>query len=306
MTDNRTRISELLVQTKAFRSLEKPVILTSGELGIYYINTEKLVQDNGEFEKYGDNSKDMIKHAIGMLDKQKTFKEVINMMTEKISPYINEASTGNSYYSCFISGGQRRDWLFSGPIANRMALKHVSLYKDGKIEILDNYLNVCHSSVRSMAGIHAVDLLTEGSSVYREEQGKEKGWLPMLRAEGAIVNNLFAVVSRKQGAEQILKNQKVNVYSFVDIDNNFIRDYSKMPERDLKYIENPKAWSEDYLEKNGALEFLEDFNPEGKKFDRAKKFLKRYEKVLKETSGCYELDKAVQKKYGKCLEEITQ
>jgi orotate phosphoribosyltransferase len=306
MTDNRTRISELLVQTKAFRSLEKPVILTSGELGIYYINTEKLVQDNGEFEKYGDNSKDMIKHAIKMMYKRPTFKEVIHLMIEKMIPSMNEAGRLSRVKDCFISGGQRRDWLFSGPIAEVLDAWHVSLYKNGKVEVFGKYLNPLCSNIRNLAGVHVVDLLTEGSSVYRKENEQEKGWLPMLRAEGAIVNNLFAVVSRKQGAEEKLKKQNLNVYSFVDIDNNFIKNYSKMPERDLKYIENPKAWSEDYLEKNGALEFLEDFNPEGKKFDRAKKFLKRYEKVLKETSGCYELDKAVQKKYGKCLEEITQ
>ena len=67
------RLSQLLVETKAFRDLEKPVILASGDLGIYYINTEKLVQDGGEFEKYGESSLAMIMHAIRMTEIHPTF-----------------------------------------------------------------------------------------------------------------------------------------------------------------------------------------------------------------------------------------
>jgi hypothetical protein len=160
--------------------------------------------------------------------------------------------------------------------------------------------------MQNLAALQVVDLLTEGSSVYRQEYLIERGWVPELRKKGAIVKDLFAVVSRKQGAEEMLKKHNVNVHSFVSIDEEFIKNYSKQPNVALDYIKNPGQWSENYLRNNSPLIFLDDFNPEGKKFDRAKKFLGRYEKTLQKTSGFYELDKAVQKKYRKSLDEIAR
>ncbi len=53
--ESHPRISELLVETGAYSDLSDPVILTSGQLGIYYINTEKLVQDDGEWKEFGES-----------------------------------------------------------------------------------------------------------------------------------------------------------------------------------------------------------------------------------------------------------
>jgi orotate phosphoribosyltransferase len=305
--DINKRLSQILVETKAFRDLENPVILTSGELGIYYINTEKLVQDNGEFEKYGDNSREMIKHAVRMMHEHPTFKEAIHLMLNDIVPYVNQANR-NSEKECFFSGGQRRDWLFSGPMAEVLGMWHASLYKNGKYEFLTSHQDIFgdgQSNIKNLIAIHVVDLLTEGSSVYRQEDLIEKGWLPELRKRGAIMNDLFAVVSRKQGAEEMLKKQGVNAHSFVDIDENFLKNYSKNPEMAIEYSKNPKQWSENYLKENGALIFLDYFNPEGKNIDRARKFLKRYGNVLQQTAGFYELDKAVQQKYSKSLDDLA-
>ena len=174
------------------------------------------------------------------------------------------------------------------------------------MESIDYCGNVHHANIARLCGVHVVDLLTEGSSVYRVEGNQEKGWLPELRKQGAIINDLFAVVSRKQGAEEMLKGEGLTVHSFVDIDEKFIENYSKNPKRAVEYIKNPKEWSENYLRSNGALIFLDDFNPAGKKIDRAKKFIKRYGNVLQKTNGFYELDKAVQEKYHKSLEEIAK
>ncbi len=66
--ESNKRISELLVETGAYTDLDKPVILTSGELGIYYVNTEKLCQDSGKFKEHGDNSQAMIQHALEMIE----------------------------------------------------------------------------------------------------------------------------------------------------------------------------------------------------------------------------------------------
>jgi hypothetical protein len=127
----------------------------------------------------------------------------------------------------------------------------------------------------------------------------------MLRGNNFPIKDLVTVVSRLQGGEERLREQGVNVESKVAIDENFLRNYSKQPEIAVVYNQNPTAWSQDYLRNNGALLFVPDFDPAGKKLDRAKKFLSRYKSTLDETGKLGELDLAVKIKYGQHLNELV-
>lgn len=303
--ESHPRISELLIKTGAYKDLDEPVILTSGELGIYYINTEKLAQDNGEFEKYGDDSRGMIKHALDMMDKHPTFGEVIDILARKASNLIAPDRDIS-----VISGGQRRDWLFSGPVAYHLNLRHISVYKDGKIEMIMpdetvKQIGDNQDSLRDLCDVHFSDLLTEASSCYRVENGEKKGWIPWIEKRGTKVRNLVAVVTRLQGGEERLREIGINAEAFVAIDKDFLEKYSRYPARALAYLQNPKLWSENYLRENGALALIETFNPKGNKLDRIKKFLNRYGNVLAEANKWNELDDAVKEKYGLHLGQIS-
>jgi len=296
------RISQLLVETQAYRDLPQPVILTSGELGIYYINTEKLVQDGGEWEKVGDNSQAMISHAIRMMCEHPTFGEVIDILKERSIELLRSNPSplraGTRYA---ISGGQRRDWLFSGPVARQLNLPHLSIYKDGKIEAIDECGNIADSGLIRVVALHISDLLTEASSCYRVEAGEEKGWVPTLRSEGVHVRDLLAVVTRGQGGERNLAHHGVYAEAMVSIDEDFLRQYSENPERAVAYLRDPKEWSGRYLRENGALALLPAFDPQRQKDDRATKFLQRYGAVLKDAGKWEELDNAVREKYSQHL-----
>jgi len=297
------RISELLVETKAYTDLEQPVILTSGELGIYYINTEKLVQDGGKFDEFGDNSQAMIKHAIEMTKQHPTFGEVIDILSEKAKNLLQLPNAKSA-----ISGGQRRDWLFSGPVAYQLGIPHISLYKNGVIESIGlrggRSAGTSFFSTRDAQVLHIADLLTEASSCYRIEDKVERGWIPMIRG-GAKINDLIAIVTRCQGGEETLKRQHVTAHPFVAIDENFLKQYSSNPERAVAYMQSPREWSENYLRENGALALVKTFDPEGGKLDRAKKFLDRYGDVLVSSGAWEELDYDVQNKFGKSLRELA-
>ena len=293
-----SRISELLVQTGAFIDLDQPVILTSGELGIYYINTEKLAQDGGAWKKFGDDSKAMVDHAIAMTEEHPTFGKVIDIIAEQVQGLLPE----EGIYTA-ISGGQRRDWLFSGPVANKLGQGHISLYKDGKLEVLRHSdpgygVNRRITDFSDTQVVHIVDLLTEGSSAYRTEDGEERGWVPMLRQRGAKVKDLAAVVTRLQGGEQMLAAQGVQVHPFVAIDEDFLRAHSTDPERAIAYAKDPQDWSEAYLRKHGALALVDTFDPDGGKVDRAAKFLTRYGGILSNAGKLEELNTEVRKRYG--------
>ncbi len=309
--ESNKRISEILVETKSFTDLDEPVILASGKLGIYYVNTEKLCQDGGEFKKYGDSSSNMVEHAVRMMKEHPTFEEVIDILVEKTKEIF-----GDRKEKIAVSGGQRRDWLFSGPVAAKLGLPHISLYKEGHKEKLridsDGKLKSADYDPAYMDGfyvVHIVDLITAASSCYRVEEGQEKGWIPMLREKKLSTNlmtidNLLAVVTRLQKGEENLAEQGVTVHPFVAIDEDFLRQHSTDPERALIYQADPRKWAENYLREHGTLALLPTFDPNGGKLDKAKAFLEEYKLVLDSTGRIHELDKAVHAEYGKHLKEL--
>ena len=294
------RISQILVDTKAYRDLDDPVILTSGQLGIYFINTEKILQDNGGWEKFGENSAELIKHSIQIMEKNPNFKEAINIMAHEMVSYVTDEVMEDENYA--IAGGQRRDWIFSGPIAHILKAPHISLYKqtEGKpdrIEVIDFKGNKINDF--NIGGLYSIlfsDLITEGSSQYKKVNGVEKGWIPMLRERGSIVEHVGVVVTRLQGGEENLKKLGIETHSFVAIDEDFLRTYSTNPERALAYQSNPTAWSEMYLRENGALSLVKAFDPNAKD-RRDKLFLSRYGEILKEAGKFGELEDAVKQNY---------
>ena len=258
------RVAELLVETGAYKDLAEPVILTSGQLGIFYVNTEKLLGDPN--------------------------------INDRLKEFENNP------------GGQRRDWIFSGPVAKLLERDHVALFKSGgRADVFVPGKPLLMEADYLGPGIydgiiHVADLLTEGSSCYRMEDGKEMGWIPMLRERGANIQDLVGVVTRLQGGEKNLRARGVEPHTLVTIDGNFLAAHSSTPTRAICYSHSPDAWSKDYLMKNGALAFVDAFSPEGGKQDRAMKFARRYGETLKEADKWDELRDAVKGRFDYDLE----
>lgn len=296
-------MEQLIVETGAFIDLENPVILASGELSIYYINTEKLCPDGGKWEQFGDDHFGMIYHSTIMAREHHSFQGVIDRLSESVNSLFPIASK----QPLAVSGGQRRDWLFSGPVAVRLGeqgLPHLSLYKqeEGKKDRINLiYPDGSVDDNPSLEGwyvVHVADIITKGFSAYRKENGKEKGWIPLLRERGASIEHLVAVVTREQGGELLLAEQGVIVHPFISIDKSFLNTYSTTSQTALKYKESPQEWANDYLKQNSAVRFARYFDPLGGKQERGYKFLKKYESVLKYSGGWAELKQAVEERYG--------
>jgi len=305
--ESNKRISEIVVETGAYTDLDEPVILASGALGIYYVNAEKLCQDGGKFKEYGDDSASMIQHAVKMMEEHPTFEEVIDILAEKVEDIFKGNKTKN-----IISGGQRRDWIFSGPVAHKLGLPHLSLYKQEEGEedkteiIMPDGMKSITPPLEGFYDVHLVDLITEASSCYSED-GK-KGWIKMIRNKGADIDNLLAVVTRLQKGEERLAglNPPVNTTTYVAIDEDFVKTYSKDPERALEYQAGPDKWAERYIEEKGIDALIKFFDPKGGKLDRAKLFLNRYEKVLHESGQGALLGLEVSEEYGREAEKLFE
>ncbi|MCB0335323.1 MAG: hypothetical protein KDD62_03435, partial [Bdellovibrionales bacterium] len=164
----------------------------------------------------------------------------------------------------------------------------VSLHKDESAYLLSpdgssiETLGESDSVLKDMYVVHVVDLLTKGSSAYNPNVSPPSGWIVELRKRGATIEHLVSVVSRLQGAEEILGDQGVEVYAFVTIDTDFVSNYSNQRERALAYMQDPMAWSQNYLRDHGVAAFKESFDPASGKLARAEKFLALFESTLAE------------------------
>lgn len=299
-------IAKHLKRTGGFQDVN-PVILASGEIGIYYVNTEKLLEDAKEFENYGNDAGAMYQHAVNVMKKSKSFEEVIHILAEKTKSLLS----GLEHQA--ISGGQRRDWLFSAPVAHLLKLPHVSLYKQesGQPDRIEVYApdgtQIKNASVEGSNVVHIVDLITEGSSCYDiDAAGKVTGWIPMLCDAGANIDDLIAVVTRLQGGEENLAKANVTVHSMVAIDKNYLAEHSQNPERAVTYFTNPTEWSKQFLEKEDMKSFARFFDPNSGKVDRVRKFVERYGKHLTTIGKFNDLDALVKEHYGLSIDEVMQ
>lgn len=271
------------VATGAYQDVD-PVVLTSGKIGIYYVNTERLLQDGGKFAEYGDDHKAMVYHAIEVYHQKGPFSEVVDLLAERVDKCFRETSY-------VVSGGQRRDWIFSGPVAFVLDVPHVALYKNGKHE----------GDLDGQRVAHVADLLTAASSCYRIEDGEKKGWIPCIRQAGGQVNYLFSVVSRLQGGEENLAAQDVTADSLIKINKAFLAKYSQNPQA-ITYQMDDESWTRKYLTQHGALGLLKTFNPANGKLERAWKFLERYGELLKSAGKWDELSEKVKFEFDLTIE----
>ena len=330
-----SKLIKLIFDTGAFQVLEEPTILTSGEIGIYYVNTEKLCPNSKELlAEFGDLPAEMIKGAVQCYENDEDFRYVIEALAEKAESYLQSY---NPLRAIAISGGQRRDWIFSGPVAVKLDLPHVTLYKPKKgnpdrIEVMlpDRRL-LPDTMFDKISSVHIADLMTKGSSAYTASEGmtikqdaldedgnilygspvKGDGWIPMQRRAGIEVNRMLNVVTRLQGGEENLLQAKVDAFSFVAINPGFITKANKADlltgekiDISLDYMQNPEFWSKEYIRNNGVDAFVKFFDPDGGKTDRAGKFVDTYNQVLEESGRIQELEEAVQKEYGRSLKGI--
>ena len=293
------RVAELLVRSGAYRDLDQPVVLASGQLGIYFINTEKLLGDKGKWKEFGNDPLKMYNHLLTVMEHNSDFAEVIGVLRDQARDLLLKPSPAS--YGV-ISGGQRRDWLFSMPVASKLGISHLTHFKDQDPVLLwaAGYQMEKPIQERDYCTVHIVDLITEGSSIYACKDGHETGWLPGIRNVSTYpeeVKGLIAVVDRLQGGKEMLRDQGVGLTSCVQIDELFLWNFSTNQHRALAYHSDPTAWSEEYLKKHGAVAFAGVFDPNGGNLKRAGNFMDRYESVLRDAGKLQELETVVQEIY---------
>ena len=194
-----------LFETDAVRVCPEgqPFWYTSGKLGPFYINTQflygseaaanallKTIEEACAGEKLAFYDK-VWADISAQLESCPIFSQLIDLLTEEARKMDVD----------FISGGERRDFFFSMPVAKKLGMGHLSIFKDLSCVYTDASgvsMDPAEANLAGKKSVHIADLITVASSYVR-------AWIPAVEALGAKIAYSLAVVDRDQGGSEILE-----------------------------------------------------------------------------------------------------
>lgn len=306
-------IPRALIRSGAYRDLQEPVVVTSGEfLTPFFVNAERLCGDPAMdlfLTVHGGSDREVIDHACSLAEAGEDFRAVVEELAARASGLLRASAKP------MISGGQRRDWLFSGPVARLLGLPHVSLYKQapGQAREADRAVvrapggeALDQAALPGSTAVHVVDMITAASSCLDRDpaSGRDVGWVSMLRDRGVQIRDLVAVVSRRQGGEERLERAGVRVSSLVTVDDAFLRAHSGRPDEAAAYYRGPEEWTRRYLREHGIGLLVPYLSEDAKKLPRLIKLVRVYEAFLRAEGLWRDLDEAAFARLGRGMGQL--
>jgi len=273
------RLVEGLFETKALRISpeDKPFWYTSGKLGPFYINTHflygseekatnllKIIDDGKSDSKTLHQT--LFKEIMSNYENDAIFHSLINDMVSYIKDNIDMREIS------YISGGERRDWFFSMPVAELLKIKHITIFKDLSMAVCQGGELCDENALKNVSGskvLHIADLITEASSY-------ERAWVPAIKYLGAEISHSLVVIDRNQGGKELLEKLNVKSHALCGIDYKlFVKalelgcinkaQYAMVNE----YLENPDGAMKNFIKTHPG--FLEgELNSDEKTAQRAK------------------------------------
>ena len=243
-----------LFETDAVRVCPEaqPFWYTSGKLGPFYINTQFLFGSEAAANELlavieaacaGDRLAfyDAVWARIAQqLDACPIYAQLIDLLCDAARAMDVD----------FVSGGERRDFFFSMPVARKLGLGHLSIFKDLSSVYTDKDGRIMPSEQAGLAGkrsVHIADLITVASSYVR-------AWIPAVEALGAKIAYSLAVVDRDQGGSKILADAGCPLTTLVVIKPELFETAHRMGritkeqlDLVLSFIADPDAFMTDFL-----------------------------------------------------------
>jgi orotate phosphoribosyltransferase len=233
---------DYLFSTNAVKvaSPDKPFLFTSGLIGLYYINADYLCGGKDQalevLQKIDatlkSNPKQIASNILPLLQRVYNNSEIYRHIIDTL---VNLAINQNPK---FISGGERRDWIFAPLVAVRSSIQCIYIMKDKKI--IDTNGTELHKLSGSI--LHIADLLNVGASYTNI-------WIPSMDKVDSKINMAVNIVDRQQGGTANLHAAGIEVVQSI-----YKIDTSLFEEALLKDLLNEK-------QSNLAKEYLLD--PDG-------------------------------------------
>jgi len=225
-------------------------VLAAHELAPMFINTENLVggYENAQLilkmiDKYLEQNRyfDLPRAILAELQRtyieSPTYRKVIDELIVKAS----------QYNPTYISGGERRDWLFSILVAYKLNIPSLHILKDRKIiDSEGNSINNLGDNV-----LHISDLIAQGSSCLNL-------WIPAIEEAGGKVSAIINVVDKGQEGVDLVRQRGIKQIEHIyQINQNFfkfaeVNDLLTLDQIDLvqTYFINSEASIHELLTKN--------------------------------------------------------
>ena len=193
-----------LFETDAVRVCPEaqPFWYTSGKLGPFYINTQFLFGSEA-----AANELLAVIEAACAGDKLAFYDAVWARIAQQLAtcPIYAQlidllCDAARTMDVDFVSGGERRDFFFSMPVARKLGLGHLSIFKDLSCVYTDKdgvSMDAAQAGLAGKKSVHIADLITVASSYIR-------AWIPAVESLGARIAYSLAVVDRDQGGSDIL------------------------------------------------------------------------------------------------------
>lgn len=207
------QIVHALFETDALRisPADQPFFYTSGTIGPYYINTHFLFGSEADansllalIESAAHRPETLAsvlgKHTDEQYRTNRIYRSVIDALCEQARALPHD----------FISGGERRDFFFSLPVARLLKLPHLSILKTGEAWLDKADGRPAHAvapgELAGQSALHVSDLVTEASSYTRT-------WIPAVTVAGATMPHTLTVVDRDQGGASVLADAQTSLHA---------------------------------------------------------------------------------------------
>lgn len=287
-----------LFQTEALKMADpdQPFWYTSGKLGPFFINTHFLFGSAAEagvllqkIEEYCQEPETMTLKVTALCleqyEQEPVYRSVIDAAVEAFAPLAADTD--------FISGGERRDFFFSLPVAAILNKPHLSCFKDGRTfyaepgqqateipvsecSVLKEQQDACSgregvyesTSLQGHHALHIADIITVASSFFRN-------WIPQIEGTGARLKHVAAILDRGQGGRERLAAVGATLTVLGTTDTAFFNGAvergqisSRQAELCLAFLSDPDRYMADFLRDHPG--FIEaEINKGGKNRDRA-------------------------------------
>jgi len=212
---------------------------TSYEIGPFYVQSAAIMNDGSAYTMACSDLADMIRPIVG---------------DEK---------------DWIITGGESRDWCFSGPVAQILGLPYTMIYKPdetGKCKTIG-------ASMKGKRAVHVADLNNEGSS-------PRDMWVPAIRETGGQIEHIVFYVDRLESGVQVMKELKLESKAVIQLDGTawqYLQEINilspEVYDSLCKRKEDKDAWAREMLRSNEGLETLVSLLASAKTREKAQKIL---------------------------------
>jgi orotate phosphoribosyltransferase len=212
---------------------------TSGEIGPYYVQSAAIMCDGGAYTMACKDLADIVRKYVGP-----EFKGV-------------------------ISGGESRDWCFSGPVAQILQLPHTMIYKTDET----GQCKTVGTPMKGQTMVHIADLNNEGSS-------PRDMWVPTIRSAGGKIEHIFFYVDRRESGVKVMEELGLQSHAVIPLNGaawQYLQELKivspEIYQSLCKRMEDKDAWAKTMLKSDEGLETLVSLLATSKNRDKAHKIL---------------------------------